>query len=310
MFDKHRRQWIHNNLATLTAIGTGCALPANTLFATESPILRKQIPRTDESLPVVGMGTWITFDVPDQSHLRAERARVLQTFVDLGGGMIDSSPMYGYAEEVLGEGIAQLSTTGTLFNASKIWTPFDEHAIGQMRDTEQRWGVSPMDLMYVHNLRNWESHLPKLQQWKDEGRIRYIGLSTSHGRRHEEMEYLLNSEFVDFVQLTLNIENTDAEQRLIPLAQNKGVAVVANRPFQRGALFKKYANQPLPGVGKELGCQNWAQFFLLYVVSNPGVTCTIPATSKVVHMQENMGALQLTMPDARTRTQMREALSV
>ena len=284
------------------------ALPAGKLLANQSATLQRQIPRSEESVPVIGMGTWITFDVPDRGYLRTQRAKVLQTFVDLGGGMLDSSPMYGFAEEVLGEGIAELSTTSTLFNASKIWTPFAGHGRVQMRETEQRWGVAPMDLMYVHNLRNWESHLPQLQQWKDEGRIRYVGLSTSHGRRHEEMKKLLNSESVDFVQLTLNIEDTAAEQRLIPLAQDKGVAVVANRPFQRGALFSRYAKQPLPGIGKELGCQNWAQYFLLYAVSNPGVTCAIPATSKVAHMQENMGTLQLVLPDANTRALMRSAL--
>ena len=308
MFNNDRRQWIRNNLASLAAIGTGCALPAGKLLANQSPTLLRQIPQTQESVPVIGMGTWITFDVPAQAYLRAQRAEVLQSFVELGGGMVDSSPMYGYAEEVLGEAIAKLSTTSTLFNASKIWTPFDNHAPVQMQETEQRWGVKPMDLMYVHNLRNWQSHLPQLQRWKDEGRIRYVGLSTSHGRRHDEMEKLLNSESVDFVQLTLNIEDTATEQRLIPLAQDKGVAVVANRPFQRGALFSRYANQSLPGIGKELGCQNWAQFFLLYVVSNPGITCAIPATSKLAHMKENMGTLQLTLPDANARTMMRQAL--
>ena len=308
MFNNHRRLWMRNNLASLAALGAGCALPANKLLAIQSPTLQRQIPQTAESVPVVGMGTWITFDVPDQAYLRSQRAKVLQAFVDLGGGMVDSSPMYGYAEEVLGEGIARLSTTSTLFNASKIWTPFEDHASVQMRESEQRWGVAPMDLMYVHNLRNWQSHLPKLLQWKDEGRIRYVGLSTSHGRRHAEMEKLLNSEPVDFVQLTLNIEDTAAEQRLIPLARDKGVGVVANRPFQRGALFSRYAKQPLPGIGKELGCKNWAQFFLLYVVSNPGITCAIPATSKVAHMHENMGTLQLTLPDADARLLMRKAL--
>ena len=283
-------------------------LLAATSTASTSQVLSRKIPGTDASIPVIGMGTWITFDVPDQPYVRGQRAEVLQQFVKMGGGMIDSSPMYGYAEEVLGESIETLDNTNTLFNASKIWTPFAAQTKVQMQDTEALWGVKPMDLMYVHNLLNWQGHLPTLRQWKEEGRIRYVGLSTSHGRRHGELEDLLNSEDIDFVQLTLNIEDTEAEERLIPLAQDKGVAVVVNRPFQRGGLFSKHADKPLPGIAKELGCQNWAQFFLLYVVSHPGVTCAIPATSQVAHMRENMDTLGMTLPDFNTRALMRQAL--
>ena len=161
--------------------------------------------------------------------------------------------------------------------------------------------------MYI-TCANWQAHLPRLRQWKDEGRIRYVGLSTSHGRRHAELEKLIRTETIDFIQLTLNIDDTEAEDRLIPMAHDKGIAVVANRPFQRGALFSRYANGPLPGIAKELGCQNWAQYFLLYVVSHPGITCAIPATSQVAHMEENMGALQLTLPDISIRDAMRRAL--
>ena len=307
MVNHQRRRWILNNLSTLAAVGVGCSLSATNILAENSQLLHKQIPDTDETVPMIGMGTWITFDVPAQPYLRAQRAKVLQQFVDMGGGMVDSSPMYGYAEEVLGESIATLDTASTLFNASKIWTPFATHANGQMRDTENLWRINPMDLMYVHNLLNWRDHLPKLQRWKAEGRIRYIGLSTSHGRRHTELEKLLKSEAIDFVQLTLNIEDTQAEERLIPLAQDKGIAVVINRPFQRGALFSKYAVKPLPEIAEALGCQNWAQYFLLYVISHPGVTCAIPATSKVPHMQENMSTLKLSLPDVKTRALMRQA---
>lgn len=293
----------------MIAAGSGAALPSGGLLASPPSLLKKRIPSTQLSVPVVGMGTWITFDVPAEAHLRDQRAKVLQSFVELGGGMIDSSPMYGFAEEVLGESIATLHTTDSLFNASKIWTPFAGNADRQMNDTEERWGVTAMDLMYVHNLQNWKKHLPILREWKEAGRIRYVGLSTSHGRRHTEMEKLINSEPIDFVQLTLNIEDTETENRLIPLAQEKGIAVVANRPFQRGALFSRYGDRALPDIGVELGCNNWAQFFLLYVVSHPGVTCAIPATSKVSHMQENMGTLKLTLPDANTRNAMRRSLS-
>lgn len=308
MINTGRRRILRNSLAAMTTLGAGGMLPTRDVLASASPVLRKQIPGKDDSVPVIGMGTWITFDVPAKAGLRAERAAVLQRFVELGGGMIDSSPMYGFAEEVLGEVIPTLNTPDTLFNASKIWTSFGNNTNSQMVNTEKLWGVKPMDLMYVHNLRNWQDHLPKLQNWKDEGRIRYVGLSTSHGRRHSELENLLNSEAIDFVQLTLNIEDTETGERLIPLAQDKGVAVVVNRPFKRGALFSSYAGKPLPAIAKELGCQNWAQYFLLYAVSHPGVTCAIPATSKVAHMQENMGTLQLSLPDLKTRALMRRAV--
>ena len=313
MINHYRRRWMRNNVASLAAAGIAGALPmrnllASTSAASTSHLLSRKIPGTDEFIPVIGMGTWITFDVPDQPYLRSQRAEVLQRFVELGGGMVDSSPMYGYAEEVLGESIATLETDKTLFNASKIWTPFAAQAKVQMRDTEELWDVKSMDLMYVHNLLDWQSHLPTLRRWKDEDRIRYVGLSTSHGRRHDELEKLLKTEEIDFVQLTLNIEDTEAEERLIPLAQDKGIAVVVNRPFQRGALFSKYADKQLPGIAEELGCQNWAQFFLMYVVSHPGVTCAIPATSQVAHMQQNMETLRLPLPDVNTRASMREAL--
>jgi len=190
-----RRRILRNSLAAMTTLGAGGMLPTRDVLASASPVLRKQIPGKDDSVPVIGMGTWITFDVPAKAGLRAERAAVLQRFVELGGGMIDSSPMYGFAEEVLGEVIPTLNTPNTLFNASKIWTSFGNNTNSQMVNTEKLWGVKPMDLMYVHNLRNWQDHLPKLQNWKDEGRIRYVGLSTSHGRRHSELENLLNSFF-------------------------------------------------------------------------------------------------------------------
>ena len=170
-----------------------------------------------------------------------------------------------------------------------------------MANTETLWGVQPMDLMYVHNLLKLDSHLPKLRDWKESGRIRYLGISTSHGRRHEQLEKLLQSEVLDFVQLTYNYDQRVAEERLIPMARDNGIAVVVNRPFQRGRLIEKYTNQPLPGLAKELGCNTWAQFLLYFTVSHPDVTSAIPATSKVNHMAENMSVMQLPLPDTQTR---------
>jgi diketogulonate reductase-like aldo/keto reductase len=276
--------------------------------AKKSQIIRKQLPGKSVSLSAIGMGTWITFDVPPDTHVRNQRTEVLQKFFDLGGEMIDSSPMYGQAEDMLGYGLARLQSNDKLFAASKIWTPFALDGRAQMNNTESLWGVKPMDLMYVHNLLGWEKQLPQLREWKQEKRIGYTGVTTSHGRRHAELEKLLSSETFDFVQLTLNIDNTRAEERLIPLAADKGIAIVVNRPFSRGRLFQKYANRPLPGIAKELGCQHWSQYLLLYVVSHPDVTCAIPATSNVTHMSENMATLHLELPDESTRSAMRAAV--
>ena len=274
-----------------------------------APLLRKALPGKSEDISAIGVGTWITFDVPDIESVRRQRTEVLQTFFDMGGQMIDSSPMYGRAEDMLGYALARVEQEGRLFAASKIWTPLAADGRLQMSASERLWRVDRMDLMYVHNLVSWEKHLDQLRSWKSEGRIRYIGLTTSHGRRHAELESLLKNESVDFIQLTLNIDDTQAEERLLPLAAERGVAVVVNRPFARGALIRKYQSRPLPGLALELGCQNWPQFLLLYVISHPAVTCAIPATSQVEHMRENMGTLQLALPDGRTRTAMRASIA-
>jgi len=264
----------------------------------------KRIPSTNERITSIGMGTWITFDVADNQSIRDQRSQVLQTFFDNGGQMVDSSPMYGNAESVLGYCLNKTSRDCALFAASKIWTPVTFDGISQMKNSEMLWGVEPMDLMYVHNLVNWENHLPQLVEWKQSGRIRYLGVSTSHGRRHDQLEDILKSQILDFVQLTYNYDKRIAQDRLIPMAKDNRVAVVVNRPFERGSLIEKYKNTALPGIAKELGCETWAQFLLLFIVSHPDVTIAIPATSRVDHMSENMATLQLELPDELARKQM------
>lgn len=299
----------------ITGLAASIALPNNLLFANSSVasidgLTRKQIPGTSDTLPCIGMGTWLTFDVPASGSIRDDRANVMDAFFQLGGGMIDSSPMYGHAEDVIGYCLSKIEQQkkDNLFSASKIWTPIGRMGKSQMSSTESLWGVKPIDLMQVHNLVAWKKHLPNLRRWKDEGRIRYVGVTTSHGRRHKEMESLLKSEPVDFLQLTYNIEQIQAADRLLPLAQDLGIAVVINRPFERGKLFSLYARRALPGIAVELGCKNWAQFLLLYIVSHPAVTCAIPATTRVDHMQENMGTMLLPLPDQATRLKMRQAV--
>jgi len=263
----------------------------------------KHIPSTNEPISSIGMGTWITFDVADNESMRQQRSQVLQTFFDHGGQMVDSSPMYGYAEAVLGYCLRQTTGDCALFAASKIWTPVTFDGMTQMKNSENLWGVEPMDLMYVHNLVNWENHLAQLVEWKQSGRIRYLGVSTSHGRRHDKLEQVLKTQKLDFVQLTYNYDKRAAQNRLIPAAKDNGVAVVVNRPFERGNLVEKYKGTPLPGIAKELGCKSWAQYLLLFIVSHPDVTVAIPATSRVDHMKENLAVLQIESPDDGVRAQ-------
>jgi diketogulonate reductase-like aldo/keto reductase len=267
------------------------------------PMLTKVIPVSGEAVPVIGMGSWITFNVGDDPGARAGRVEVLRAFFGRGGAVIDSSPMYGTSEEVIGHCLAQIGN-GRPFAATKVWTPLQMFGPGQMEDSRAYWGIERFDLMQVHNLLNWEGHLETLREDKAEGRIRYIGITTSHGRRHDELEQLMTEQPLDAVQFTYNILDREAEQRLLPLAAERGLAVIVNRPFRQKQLFSLFEQQPLPEWAGEIDCANWAQFLLKFVVSHPAVTCVIPATSRVDHMRENMGALYGRLPDAALRERM------
>lgn len=302
-----RRKFLASGVACLHL---GSALTTTALAADDNaskpialhPDHLETLPGSKQQIPSIGMGTWITFDVPDNAAIRNQRVKVLDRFFEYGGGMIDSSPMYGSAESVLGYCLDRTaSSKRNLFAASKIWTPASFEGVAQMNNTEKLWGINQMDLMYVHNMLNWKSHLPRLREWKSEGRISYLGITTSHGRRHDLLAQLIKSETLDFVQLTYNYDQRGTEDRLIPLAQDHGVAVIVNRPFQRGHLIDKYQSKPLPGLAGELGCKSWAQYLLLFAVSHPGVTAAIPATSREDHMVENMSVMQLPTVDQTTR---------
>lgn len=286
----------------LTTLAAGLWLPP--LWSRPSAIHSRPIPSSGERLPVIGMGTWQTFDVGGDRYLVADRARVLQTFLELGGGLVDSSPMYGSSEQVLGECLAQIEDHRGLFAATKVWTFGQALGVRQMEQSQQLWGVPRFDLMQIHNMLDWEDHLETLRQWKAEGRIRYIGITTSHGRRHDDLAAALQREDFDFVQFTYNVLDREAEQHLLPLAAERGIAVIINRPFRRGALFRHVQGAPLPAWAAEFDCANWAQFFLKFIVSHPAVTCAIPATSRVDHMRENMGALHGRLPDPQLRQRM------
>lgn len=268
------------------------------------PALRV-IPASGETMPAVGLGSWITFDVLDLGGRRANCREVMKGFFERGGRMIDSSPMYGSAQEVIGEALAELGNDDALFSATKVWIPGAATGRLQMENALRTWGVDHFDLLHVHNLVDWRSHLPWMREWQAAGRIRYTGVTTSHGRRHEEMQAVILGQPVDFVQFTYNIVDREAEQRLLPLAADHGKAVVINRPFRGGALFDRVRNLPLPAFAADIGCHNWAQFFLKFVISHPAVTCAIPATSQLAHLHENMGALDPPLPDAAMRQEMR-----
>lgn len=251
------------------------------------------------------MGTWLTFDLAPGRPGTDARIDVLQAFLDAGGGLIDSSPMYGEAEAMIGHALGRTThAADALFAASKIWTPLGVMAEGQMSNTESLWGVHPMDLMQVHNLLAVDSHLPRLRDWRRNGRIGHVGLTTSHGRRHDELETLMRREPLDTVQLTLNLTHRAVEERLLPIAADRGVAVIVNRPLDGGALPRALASRPLSPLAIELGCRSWAQYALLFVVSHPAITCAIPATTQVDHLRENMAVMTLPMPDAATREAM------
>ncbi|MBI1424163.1 MAG: aldo/keto reductase [Gammaproteobacteria bacterium] len=281
------------------------SMPGSKYVFADTPIHLRPIPKTGESIPAVGMGTWLTFAVGDDSAERATRVEVLRAFLKEGGRLIDSSPMYGSSEEVIGYCLKQLHAEEKIFAATKVWTAGWQQGVRQMRRSQALWGVKRFDLMQVHNLLDWRTHLATLKSWKQEGRIRYIGVTTSHGRRHPELEKIMATESaIDFVQFTYNIEDREVEQRLLPLAAERKLAVIVNRPFQGGNLFQRVAGKPLPAWAGEIDCHDWAQFFLKFIISHPGVTCAIPATSRVEHMRENMGSLRGRLPDASLRNKM------
>ncbi len=293
-------------VTALGAIGAGALMrkiPASGQDATPQ-IITKAMPTGGEKLAVIGMGTSRTFDVGNNEAQRAVRLDVLKTFFELGGQVVDSSPMYGSAEDVLGYCLKQLPAQPGLYAATKVWTEGREAGTAQMARSQTLWGLESFDLMQIHNLMDWQTHLETLKAQKAKGAIRHIGITTSHGRMHPEFEKVMAGAPLDFVQLTYNILDREAEARLLPLAAERGQAVMVNRPFRRGALFELVKGRKLPQWADDIGCASWAQFFLKYAVSHPNVTCAIPATRRVDHMRDNMGANVGVLPDAAMRERM------
>lgn len=288
-------------LGGLAATGAAPLLPVPAATAQAAPVTRP-IPSTGEALPVVGLGSWITFNVGDDPQARDDCAEVMRAFFAAGGRMIDSSPMYGSSQAVIGSGLAKLGRPAGLFAADKVWTSGDGPA--QIEESRRLWGVPRFDLLQVHNLLAWEMHLDTLFAMKAEGRLRYVGITTSEGRRHGEIEQVMRRRPIDFVQVTYNILDREVEERILPLAQERGIAVIVNRPFRQGALVADLEGEPLPGWAGEAGCGSWAQALLKFAVSHPAVTCAIPATTRIDHVRENLGVARGPMPDAAMRRRM------
>lgn len=297
------RSWTRREfLSALAAASVPTAAPP--AHAQPRDAILRPIPATGELLPVIGVGTWITFNVGTAPAARASLVPVMQTFFERGGAMIDSSPMYGTSEAVIGDLLKRTARRQPAFAATKVWTYGKAAGERQMEHSRELWGVPKFDLIHVHNMLDWETHVETLQAWKAAGRVRYLGITTSHGRRHAELEKALTKAPFDFVQFTYSLYDREAERRLLPLAAERKIAVVVNRPFDGGAMFDAVKGRPLPAWAREFDCANWAQFFLKFIVAHPAVTAAIPATSKVEHMAENMGALYGRLPDPEMRGRM------
>jgi diketogulonate reductase-like aldo/keto reductase len=293
-------------VGSVASLGAAATLPAtgHGQGPALGAILKKAIPSTGEQIPAIGLGTWITFNVGSDERLRAARAQVMQTFFDRGGSLIDSSPMYGSSEAVIGHGLARIRNKGALFSAGKVWTLLRPLGVSQMENSRRLWGVERFDLMQIHNLTDWSTHIVTLKEMKAQGRVRYIGVTTSQGWRHGGLEEIMRTEPIDFVAFSYNVVDREVEERLLPLAAERRIAVIVNRPFQEGVLIERMKHHPLPPWAADIDCANWAQFLLKFIVSHPAVTCVIPATRRVDHMEENMGAMLGRQPDARMRGRM------
>lgn len=295
-FSINRREAV----ALIAGAGALAGLPYR-VSAQGASVLTKPIPSSGEELPVVGLGSWITFNVGDDTQLRDECTAVMQAFFAAGGRLIDSSPMYGSAQETIGYGLDKLSRPRTLFSADKVWISDPQSGREQIRQSQAFWGVPQFNLLQIHNLLSWKEHLQTLFEMKDAGQLKYVGITTSEGRRHSEVEDIMMSQPIDFVQITYNVLDRDVEDRILPLATDRKIAVIVNRPFRQGDLIAEMAEQPLPDWVSETGARTWAQLMLKFTISHPAVTCAIPATTNVAHVQENMEAATGTVMDPALR---------
>ena len=296
--------------STFLQLAGAAALAPATLAQPGARMQTRKIPSTGEELPVVGCGTWQTFDVGPSPAERAPRAEVLKALFEAGGSVIDSSPMYGKAEGVVGDLLAAAGTRDKAFLATKVWTNGRDAGIAQMKESMRRLRTDRIDLMQIHNLVDWRTHLPTLKAWKAEGRLRLLGITHYTESAHGELETVMKAERWDFVQLNYALDDRAVEKRLLPLAQERGIAVLVNQPFGGGGLLRKLSGRPLPDWAGEIGCSSWAQLLLKFVLAQRAVTCVIPGTSKPEHMGDNAKAGLGVYPDARLLERMTREIAI
>lgn len=272
-------------------------------------MLTKKIPSSGEAIPLIGLGTWQTFHVGSTAAERQPLEEVLAEFASTGGKLIDSSPMYGNSEGVVGDLSAKLGLRKKLFMATKVWTEGKAEGVRQMEESLRKLQADPIDLLQVHNLVDVEAHLETLAEWKRKGRVRYIGVTHYTTGAYDAVEKIITARKLDFLQINYSVGEREAEKRLLPLAVERGIAVIANRPFAGGELFSRLRSNPLPAWANEIDCQSWAQILLKFVVSHPAITCAIPATSKLTHLRDNMKAGFGRLPDEKLRTRIANELS-
>ena len=288
----HRRELLRAAVG-----GAGLLVPA---FAAAQPVLTRKIPSSGDALPLVGLGSWITFNVGNDRAARDSCTEVMRAFFAVGGRMIDSSPMYGSSQSVIGEGLRRIGSAD-VFAADKVWISPGSRGPTQVEASRKSWGVEKFDLLQVHNLLAWEEHLRTLFAMKAAGQLRYVGITTSEGRRHGDVERIMRAHPIDFVQVSYNVLDREVESRILPLARERGIAVIINRPFREGDLVKTIMRKPLPAFAGEIGAVSWAQLILKFIISHPAVNCVIPATTRVDHVQENVMSARDPLPDAALR---------
>jgi len=266
--------------------------------------IQRPIPKSGETIPAVGLGTWQAFDVAGDAAETAQAREALRTLVELGGRVIDSSPMYGSAETVSGQLADELGVKSKLFVATKVWTSGKQAGIRQMEDSMRKLRVERLDLMQVHNLVDAGTHLATLREWRKAGRVRYLGVTHYHDGAHGDLEKIIRPGDIDFVQVNYSLAEPEAGRRLLPAATDSRTAVIVNRPFAEGAMFGRVKGKPLPDWAKEIGCESWAQFFLKWILGHPAVTCVIPGTRNAKHVADNLGAASGTLPEEAMRRKM------
>ncbi len=283
-------------------ITTQLAFPLSA--SSQTAWITKKVPSTAEAIPIAGLGSWITFNIGRDPQAQQLVENVIRAFFKEGGTLIDSSPMYGSSQSVIGKALSAIGSDNGLFSADKVWTNGRTSGSEQIAETTIRWGVPRLDLLQVHNLRDWQTHLETLFTMKAEGKLRYVGVTTSHGRRHGEIARIMRSFPLDFVQLTYNMTNREAERQILPLAKERGIAVIANRPFDGGRLIRRLKREPFPEWATQGGFAGWADFLLKFNASHEAVTCSIPATTRVEHVRENMSSCRGYLPEGLIRQRM------